>query len=290
MKHFYCENCKTTIYGKDDAGDEMICPNCGNKAVFSGRKLDFDPNGKIEVENPDEADKIIEKLEEKNPNLLDDLLDEFGKESDQAYFNKEAAKAIPLKAANIGDSVVFGKLIWKVIKIEQDKKLLIVKDIINISEYTEVDEDKIDYNRPYEEVTLFGKTEIAQSEYRWAPSKIRTFLNNEFLKENLSDDEMSMIVPSTIEYKKADGKVIKVEDKVFILSKDEIVKYIPNKENRISGLHNIFADNYILRDYILRLDDESGYQPYIVDNSGEVELLEKGYVSDNCRPVIFVKI
>ena len=84
---------------------------------------------------------------------FDILLDEhFGaamKAEDERYFAEISANIVPLENANINDYVKFGKIIWKVIGIENGKKLLLSKDCMGMDfdwEFGQDDDDTIDDN------------------------------------------------------------------------------------------------------------------------------------------------
>lgn len=117
----------------------------------------------------------------------------------------------------VGDYVEFGKYNWEVLDIKGGDALVLSERIL----------EHRPYHGEYVRVT-------------WAESDIRAYLNGDFLSSNFSGDEIELI--KTVEVENADNpwdftaqggnyKTLggeNTEDKIFLLSLDEVVKYMGN--------------------------------------------------------------
>lgn len=98
---------------------------------------------------------------------------------------------------------------WKVLEIQHGEMLLLSQSIINDKEYT------------------------AQNKSSdWEKSDIRSWLNDDFYNNAFSEEEKKMIRNSTSLGINGSNNT---EDNIFILSEDEILKYLPGKEERTTG-------------------------------------------------------
>ena len=71
---------------------------------------------------------------------------------------------------------------------------------------------------------------------------------------------------------------------VFLLSQDEVEKYIPQKEDRIATAVNHIFD--VKKPWHLRFNDEERYY-FIVDTEGNIVVADRYY--DKFRPAVWVK-
>ena len=105
------------------------------------------------------------------------------------------------------DNVKFGDFVWRVLDVQDGKALLLTNDIVE--------------KRPYHK----SCTKIS-----WADCDIRKYLNDPFIALNFSEDEQAKIVETTInnpdnEWFGTEG-CEDTQDKVFLLSIAEVVKYL----------------------------------------------------------------
>lgn len=189
----------------------------------------------------------------------------------------------------IGDVIIFGMregqaMEWIVLKLENNRALILSKDILDIRPYNEKDE----------------KT-------TWKMSSLRRYLNSEFIKECFTEEEKSKIEQVTI--KNTDNKQHETEggddtrDSVFCLSIEEAKMFL----NPIWSL--AFATEYAKKqvgdDYIkyffdektggsdwwLRSPGESSNQAAYVSGKGEIDV--GGIVVDDyvlgVRPALWLK-
>lgn len=213
----------------------------------------------------------------------------------EGYNDAKACKLNKYGFENIkvGDIIKFGNyqqittnnkepIKWKILKIENKKALL-------ISQYT------IEYK------TYNEKFEATS----WEKCSLRHWLNNEFMKSAFSRDEQDIIQLSKIAAdinprNKADqGK--NTEDKIFLLSINEVEKYIENNADRyciptkyvVDNIENSFPNTYIRHWWWLR---SLGYGHFnkcaaIVWDSGSIDFTgvyvnNYGYV----RPAMWINL
>lgn len=131
---------------------------------------------------------------------------------------------------SVGQIIKFGKYEWQVLAIENDRILIITKDI----------PEERAYNKEYEGIT-------------WQNSTLRNYLNNEFYNQ-FSDDEKAMILETKLTnsnnpwYGTDSG--FDTKDKIFLLSLDEVIKYfgdsgaISNKNNGFGNSDTYIDDQY----------------------------------------------
>lgn len=112
-----------------------------------------------------------------------------------------------LSSLSVGqDNVQFGPYIWQVLDVQDDKALLITKDII----------EKAVYHETYESIT-------------WEDCSLREYLNGDFFENSFSDEEKAKIIevtnpnPDNQWFDTKGGN--DTQDKVFLLSIEEVVKY-----------------------------------------------------------------
>jgi hypothetical protein len=131
---------------------------------------------------------------------------------------------------SVGQIIKFGKYEWQVLAIENDRILIITKDI----------PEERAYNTDYEGIS-------------WEKSTLRNYLNNDFYNQ-FTDDEKAMILETKLTNSNnpwygTDGG-FDTKDKIFLLSLDETVKYfgdsgaISNKNNGFGNSDTYIDDQY----------------------------------------------
>ena len=114
------------------------------------------------------------------------------------------------------EDVAFGPYTWEVLDIQDGKALLITQEIL----------DMIRFNEDYEAIV-------------WADSTMREYLNGQFLSENFSQEEQERIVevtkttPDNVWFGTEGGP--DTQDKVFLLSIEEVVKYFGDSGQLANG-------------------------------------------------------
>ena len=129
-----------------------------------------------------------------------------------------APDPITMKSQNytIGSAIHFGDYDWRVLDVEDGKALIITKDIV--------------FKKPYS----------VDDNYLWEKSSLRTYLNIDFLND-FTKDENEIIVPSVVKapidfyYKKPVGN--ETEDKIFLLSVEEVEKYFFDQFDRTASFN-----------------------------------------------------
>ncbi|MDR3277195.1 MAG: DUF6273 domain-containing protein [Oscillospiraceae bacterium] len=117
--------------------------------------------------------------------------------------------------------MTFGGYDWLVLKTENDKALLITKDII----------EQRAYNSKYTSVT-------------WETCDLRAWLNSDFYNK-FSDSEKAMIAetrltnPDNPSYGTDGGN--DTDDKVFLLSLDEVNRHFSSDDERMANYGNTWA-------------------------------------------------
>jgi hypothetical protein len=130
------------------------------------------------------------------------------------------AKAVTVKEAVVGDTVLFGTyndnpLEWQVLRVEDGKALLITKNCTS----------ERPYNDEYTHVT-------------WETCTLRTYLNTDFYDDSFSNEQKDLIATTTVinpdnaSYKTPGGNT--TDDKVFLLSMDEANLYFTDDAGRVA--------------------------------------------------------
>ena len=223
---------------------------------------------------------------------------------------KKLTGVLPLEIAEIGDYVQFGKIAWKVIGIEDGKKLLLSKEWMYKDTDEELEENSLeellkeiaedhgeeddieqdDMDDEWEddlideELANTCSAETFNKKYRACSREyegIQKYLREEFCKEYLSQDDIKRIVPYSI---KTEYQIN--SEYIFLLSRYEVEKYIPQKEDRIATAVNHIFD--VKKPWLLRFNDEERYYFY-VDTKGEIVFGETDRYTDKFRPAVWVK-
>ena len=205
-------------------------------------------------------------------------------------FKEETAvyNAIPdLSGIKVGDEIRFGlfpmdesmkmkPLLWIVLKIDGDKALLISKK------------------------SVMALDRMSTQKSTWEESKARVLLNGPFLEAAFSEEERKKLVSSKL--KNPDSKKWNTsggndtEDKVFLLSVDEIEEVFPKKESRISEL-TAYAklQTSPKRDSVsywdTRTPGKDGWGPAAIgDFDGDVDTEGSHVGYDGVRPALWLNI
>ena len=207
---------------------------------------------------------------------------------------KKLTGVLPLEIAEIGDYVQFGKMAWKVIGIEDGKKLLLSKEWMykdtdeeleenSLEELLkEIAEDNAEEDIVDESLAFLFSEDYFNKKYRACSREyegIQKYLREEFCKEYLSQDDIKRIVPYSFT---SNGHIN--SEYVFLLSQEEVEKYIPKKEDRIAtALLHIFD---VKKPWFLRFDESEHYY-FAVDTEGDIIVVDGHH--DKFRPAVWVK-
>ena len=125
--------------------------------------------------------------------------------------------ATDLSSLTVGQTdVKFGNYTWQVLDVQDGKALLLTEHIIDF--------------RPYNK---------SCTEVDWAASDIRAYLNGDFITNNFSQEEQQKIVETTVTtpvnpwFNISAGE--DTQDKVFLLSIEEAVKYFGDRGQLANG-------------------------------------------------------
>lgn len=201
---------------------------------------------------------------------------------------KKLTGVLPMELAEVGDYVQFGAFAWQVIAIEEDRKLLLSVDCMDVDmeweleqegedDLIEVGEDTEENYLDEEVQDLLVSVGIMSREkpvnYAAKAAKIKKYFNEWFCEKYFSQGDLCQIIPQGI------------DEQVFVLGEEEVEKYLPRKKDRISSWEDIcFKVNH---EWGLRVNDAAEYQP-IVDREGEIIKIVDGYC-DYFRPAVWVK-
>lgn len=190
-------------------------------------------------------------------------------------------KMLSLKKASVGDIITFGTyeqnnvlsdgkedVEWIVLKKNGNKILIISNKMLDL--------------QPYHH---------ANTEVTWADCDLRAWLNSDFFNTAFSGSEKTIIAKTEI-FTAGVGKHLAectTKDKVFILSKEEIIKFFPTKSSRRASatLYTKFKqaedpDRSIASEWFSRTpSDYSGAQKFVykdgsVDYGGASNTLKLG--------------
>lgn len=160
---------------------------------------------------------------------------------------------------------------WVVLEKQEDKMLLISKDVLELKEFDE------------------------NMTSAWGSNSLRKWLIQDFLQKAFTNEERDRILATEIT---ESG----VSDKVFLLSKDEIEKYLSSPKSRIAcrspRTHKAYTAHYVAyfggkeSDYWLRTPAKKDEFVMYVDEKGKVHASGYFVINETCgvRPAIWVKI
>lgn len=120
----------------------------------------------------------------------------------------------------------------------------------------------------------------------WGGSQLRSWLNGEFVTSTFWSDEAQRIVET--EHETCGGAPLVAVDRVFLLSEDELRRYLPDPANRIlEGEDGIPAGWWIRSDL---LAGEERLIPY-VDDSGRISHAESSpELIVGVRPALWISL
>lgn len=217
--------------------------------------------------------------------LSDEYLGAAMKAEDERYFAKTSANIVPLENAKVNDCVKFGKIIWKVIGMEEGKKLLLSKDCMGMDfdwEFSQGDDNDLTDNKFGETLAdILGSEQVV--DYAKEAEEIKKYFREWFCDNYFLKEEVEQIEPYCV--KNTIGSTF--DEYVFLLSEEEVKKYIPTKEERIASMHVMFND--VARDWLLRLEDEPVERQVVVNTEGDFETVSDGYLCSWFRPAVWVK-
>lgn len=224
---------------------------------------------------------------------------------------KKLTGVLPIEIAEVGDYVQFGALAWKVIAVEDGKKLLLSKEWMMIDSDVEIADDSFDeifsekqveqgaedcadedFSEDFEEdfldstyACLFSE-DAFNKKYRACKSEyesIQNYLRKCFCEYYFSPNDVKRIVPHSIASNDKSNS-----EYVFLLSREEVEKYIPEKEDRIATK---MIDFDILvydvkKPWLLRFNESERYY-FVVDTEGDIIVVDGHY--DRFRPAVWVK-
>lgn len=107
----------------------------------------------------------------------------------------------------------FSPIEWIVLEVSDKIALCISKKCLITSCYNEAKE-------------TYGNPELL----RWEHSKVRSICNNIFYENAFSEEEKHQIIPRTVSVRHGNN----CEDSIFLLSEDEVCKYLPTCTSRQS--------------------------------------------------------
>ena len=174
--------------------------------------------------------------------------------------------------------VIFGSyhdepLEWYILDKIDNKFLLVTKNII----------DNIEFNNKLSSTT-------------WEKSLIRQWLNNDFLNNTFTTEEYGHI--QTTRVKTIDGVYNNVnggnatDDKIFLLSVEEIEKYFPLLDSRICGVTD-YAKNKLGHDnswWWLRSMVNAQYTPAYINKDGKVASMSARNSYIGTRPAMWIDL
>lgn len=181
------------------------------------------------------------------------------------------------KKLSVGDSLQMGKdgngssIWWEVIAVSSDSALVISRDSV----------DWKLFNERYENVT-------------WKTSTLRSWLNNTFYSSTFNSSERSRILTIMVENPDdPDGGYggNNCEDRLFLLSVDEVEKYYEREAFRTAGLSSKAASsakeynpggfvNNLNSSWWTRTPGEDGVSFVCVNGDGDFETRPTGLASD----------
>jgi hypothetical protein len=135
--------------------------------------------------------------------------------SSEVHSPSAASSLTPLSAPSIGEQTSFGDIDWQVLDVRDGRALLVSQDILEMRAYNEE----------------FIRT-------TWEDCSLRAYLNGEFLSKHFSNEEQMRIALANVinddssEYGTPGGN--DTQDKVFLLSIDEIERYFSSNSERIA--------------------------------------------------------
>jgi len=219
-----------------------------------------------------------------NYNKAVGYLEQIPKYKDSSKIIVTATRKI-LSTAKAGDTVIFGSyeqdnnilngkesIAWRVLAVQNGKALLISEKNLDCLPY--------DNQQP----------ESMPVSVSWEACSLRKWLNNDFINAAFTANEQAAIAKTNFSdtFKKDDGTMGEshINDKMFLLSVEDAVKYFKSDENRMSintkYAQSKWKDQNILPDlggsWWLRTPEGNGYALYVRDTGS---LYQEAYDGTN---------
>ncbi len=191
-------------------------------------------------------------------------LNKAGTYSDAKEYYQNVLSA-QLMTQGVGGKITLGEygkeaISWRILANEDGKVLLISEKCL--------------------EATGYNKSRITVN---WEDCDLREWLNKDFYKKAFSQLEQDSIIETTV----LNSHTEPTQDKVYILSREELEAYLPLKEDRVPVMTALAKKNGGNNWYWMRTDNTSN--PHCVHGDGSTD--HTGYVHDDAatvRPVIWV--
>lgn len=222
-------------------------------ASSSGGNMELNPDS-ITASKEDRYSQAVVAFKEGNLQEAYDLFEGLGDYEDSQQYLKKVAEMLlvrPYAQAEIGDTVTFGKYEWEVLEKKNGQALLLCTVGVKRTDYH-------GYTLHYP---------------AWDACTLREWLNDSFLVSSdlgLTEEYLRIIVPTQITttdnptYGTSGGEVC--TDRIFILSSEEVEKYLPKGSDRILYTNGKPAS------WWLRTKGETKGMACIVDTYGTVDL------------------
>ncbi|MBN1618484.1 hypothetical protein JW887_04025 [Candidatus Dojkabacteria bacterium] len=119
-------------------------------------------------------------------------------------------------------------------------------------------------------VTEMGHIRVNNPDVTWSGSLIRTFLNSSFYNSTFNEAERKLILNTNVPTNMGEDTV----DKIFLLSRSEILKYIPNENHRATTGFWL-RDNGDAKHFFMTVW-KSGYLGGSINEDGVIASIETG--------------
>ena len=183
----------------------------------------------------------------------------------------------------------FGKLIWKVIAVENENKLLLSKDCMSKDFDWEFGQENSKERKTNNQMTpqdILNDMDNTPIDYEEEFLNTIKYLNGWFCDKYFSNEELERIVSRSNDNGERYASA-KIQDiKVFLMSEDEVERFLPVIKNRIARMHVMFND--VARAWTLSYDSKTGSQR-VVNTEGEIETVPNGQINEWFRPAVWVK-
>ena len=263
------------IYGGDGLKEnygkmqQLRKDNISKVLVFSREVYWDEPWGAAFIQYDYELQQLKEEFRESDPAVEDcygDILHEkYSSEADpydECISGQQKSNATEYREQPENGLITMGGLKWRVLCDNGDIRLILSEKSLT---------KQRPYNKQCKDVT-------------WETCSLRQFLNKEFFTKAFSDEERSIVIevkntnPDNLEYGTPGGN--DTEDRVFILSLEEVNKYLPQEADRKNGSY-----------WWLRTPGENSRQALVVDDNGDLMTDDEGWVEfDYCvRPAMWIK-
>ena len=226
---------RQTIDFKGTAYDLFQYSNNSEKVVLTNPKLGFRPCILVDLNVLNEFDGT--SYDSRTDKIFSEEIPEF---NSYEFENIEDARVVTSynnKASIMNfDTVTFGAY-------EQDGNLDNGKEKIEWIVLDKKDNEYLLLSKYVLDYCQFQKNKVEGASISWNNSEIRIWANSEFFNEAFSEDDKSHVIQNSIDNTINDYYNLRpTEDKVFLLSIDEIIKYFGNKNENYDG---VAINNYI---------------------------------------------